>query len=219
VFVQDHLSPEKLKKIERPQTDAALAKRFQIIVLANKGWTAPEVAMAVGLSRRMCQLWIQRYNEHGVDGLHNLEGRGRRPPLTPEQEEQVRHRIENGPLPEGKVCSLSRADVKNILENKFEVCRSLSAVYDLLHRLGYSCLQPRPERYRSGPKLQEAFKRELPGRLSEAAKAHPGNRIRVYRQDEPRFSQQGAITRVWARKVRGRGWFGKRSMNICGSSV
>ena len=34
MFVQDHLSLEKLKKIERSQTDAALAKRFRIIVLA-----------------------------------------------------------------------------------------------------------------------------------------------------------------------------------------
>ena len=200
MFVKDHLPPEKLKKIERSQTDAALAKRFRIIVLAIEGWTATEIAMAVGLARRTCQLWIQRYNEEGVNGLYDREGRGRRSPLTAEQEEQVRRRIEKGPLPKDKVCALRGADIKNILENEFEVCRSLSAVYDLLHRLGYSCLQPRPEHYRSDPELREAFKRELHSQLNEVAQTHPDKLIRVYFQDEARFGQHGSITRVWARK-------------------
>jgi len=51
VFVQDHLTVKKLRKLERSQTDAALAKRFRIIILAIGGWTAPEIAMAVGLAR------------------------------------------------------------------------------------------------------------------------------------------------------------------------
>ena len=200
MFVQDHLTVEKLRKLERSQTDAALAKRFRIIILAIGGWTAPEIAMAVGLARRTCQLWIQRYNEQGVDRLFDREGRGRRPPLTPEQERQMRERIDGGPLPEDKVCSLRGADIKNILENEFDVCRSLSATYDLLHRLGYSCLQPRPEHYKCDRKLQERFKQELPEELGKIAKAHPEKLIRVYFQDEARFGQQGSMTRVWAPK-------------------
>lgn len=200
MFVKDHLSLEKLKKLERSQSDAALAKRFRIILLAIQGWTATDIERAVGLARRTVQLWVGRYNEEGVDGLFDREGRGRRPPLTGEQEEQVRKRIDGGPLPEDKVCSLRGADIKNLLENEFEVCRSLSAVYDLLHRLGYSCLQPRPEHYKSDPELQEKFKRELPKELNKAAKTHPNQRIRVYFQDEARFGQQGSMTRVWAPK-------------------
>jgi len=200
MFVKDHRTLDELKKLERKQTDAALAKRFRIIILAIQGWGANDIEMAVGLARRTVQLWVERYNEKGVDGLMDREGRGRSPALTPEQEQQVCERIDAGPLPEDKVCTLRGADIKNILENEFEVCRSLSTVYDLLHRLGYSCLQPRPKHYRSDPELQEKFKRELPGELSKVAKAHRGKRIRVYFQDEARFGQQGSVTRVWAPK-------------------
>jgi len=200
VFVKDHMTLEKLKKLERSQSDAALAKRFRIIVLAIQGWTATEIEMAVGLARRTVQLWVERYNEEGAKGLFDREGRGRPRQLTAEQEEQIRERIDGGPLPQDKVCTLRGADIKNLLENEFEVCRSLSATYDLLHRLGYECLQPRPEHYKSDPELQEKFKRELPRELSKAEKKHPDKRIRVYFQDEARFGQQGSMTRVWAPK-------------------
>jgi len=199
VEVKDHLALEKLKKLERQQKDAGLAKRFRIVVLAIEVWGAVDIAMAVGLSRRACQTWVQRYNEHGLDGLQDREGRGRRSALTPKQEEQMRERLDAGPKAEDKVCTLCGSDVKNILENEFEICRSLSAVYDLLHRLGYSCLQPRPKHYRADPEAQEKFKEELPYRLKKITAANPGKKIRVYFQDEARFGQQGSITRVWAK--------------------
>lgn len=37
VLVKDHPSPERLNEFERAQTDAALAKRFRIVILAIDG--------------------------------------------------------------------------------------------------------------------------------------------------------------------------------------
>jgi len=200
VEVRDHLTIDKLKKLERQQKDAGLAKRFRIVVLAIEGWGAVDIARALGLSRRACQMWVQRYNEFGLDGLQDREGRGRRPTLTPDQEDQVRERIDAGPTPDDKVCTLRGSDIKNILENEFEICRSLSSVYDLLHRLGYSCLQPRPKHRKADAEAQAAFKEELPKQLAQIAEDHPRKRLRIYFQDEARFGQQGTTTNVWAPK-------------------
>jgi len=41
--------------------------------------------MAVGLSRRICQRWIARYNKQGLAGLDDLRGRKSELPLTEEQ--------------------------------------------------------------------------------------------------------------------------------------
>jgi len=38
----------------------------------------------------------------------------------------------------------------------------------------------------------------LPQRLDEIRRAHPGQQIQVFFQDEARFGQQGTLTRVWA---------------------
>ena len=60
---------EELEKRERQETNARLAKRIRIIILAIRGYTAPAVAMSLGLSRRVVQRWVRRYNDEGISGL------------------------------------------------------------------------------------------------------------------------------------------------------
>jgi transposase len=198
--VKDHLPLSELKRLERVEKDADRAKRLRIIILGQEGWTAPAVAMAVGLSRRICQRWVRRYNDEGLAGLDDQRGRASKPPLTPEQQDQMRRRLDAGPTAEDEVCSLRGKDVQRILAQEFQLLRSLPAVYHLLHRLGYSCLRPRPRHRKADPDKQAEFLREWPQRLQAIAAAHPDRRLRVYFQDESRFGQQGTTTNVWARK-------------------
>jgi transposase len=198
--VKPRLTLEELRRLERAEKDAGLSKRLRVIILAMEGWTAPAVAMAVGLSRRVCQEWVYRFNEQGLAGLEDQRGRQPRSPLTAEQEQQIRRRIEAGPTTEDGVCSLRGADVRRFLEHEFGLIRSLAAVYGLLHRLGYSYLRPRPRHRKADPAAQAAFVRELPDRLRTIAMTHADKRLRVYFQDESRFGQQGTTTNVWAKK-------------------
>jgi transposase len=195
-----HLPLEELVRLERIEKDATRSKRLRIVILAIGGYTAPAIAMSVGLSRRICQRWVARYNAEGLDGLEDRRGQEPEPTLTPQQEQQVCQRLEAGPRPEDQVCSLRGVDMQRILATEFGVQRSLPAVYHLLHRLGYSYLRPRPRHRRADPHAQEEFKRTLPDRLQAVRAAHPGKRLRVYFQDESRFGQQGTTTNVWARR-------------------
>jgi transposase len=198
--VKDHLPLSELKRLERLEKDADRAKRLRIVILGQEGWTAPAVAMAVGLSRRICQRWVRRYNDQGLAGLDDQRGRESKMPLTPQQQDQVRRRLDAGPTAEDEVYSLRGKDVQRILAQEFQLLRSLPAVYRLLHRLGYSYLRPRPRHRRADPAKQAAFLAEWPLRLRAIAEAHPHKRLRVYFQDESRFGQQGTTTNVWARQ-------------------
>jgi len=195
-----HLPLEELVRLERVEKDAARSRRLRVVILALNGFTAPAIAMSVGLSRRICQRWIYRYNEQGLEGLSDRRGRVPRPTLTPEQEAQVCQRLEAGPTPEDQVCSLRGVDVQRILATEFGVLRSLPGVYHLLHHLGYSYLRPRPRHRRANPVAQEQFKLDLPARLQLVHEKYPQQRWRVYFQDESRFGQQGTTTNVWARR-------------------
>jgi transposase len=197
--VEQHLSLAELKQLERSEKNADRARRMRIVILAFEGWTAPAVAMAVGLSRRACQAWVARYNAEGLAGLNEQRGQYARPTLTPEQETQLRERIEAGPRDDDVVCSLRGKDFQQILTSEFGVQRSLAAVYHLLHRLGYSYLRPRPRHRKADPQAVEDFKQQWPERLQAVATQHPAKRLRVYFQDESRFGQQGTTTAVWAR--------------------
>jgi transposase len=198
--VRSHLPLAELERLERIEKDAARSKRLRIIILAINGYTAPAVAMSVGLSRRICQRWVARYNESGLAGLEDRRGQEPQLPLTPKQEALVRQRVEAGSQPEDQVCSLRGVDFQRILAQEFGVLRSLPGVYHLLHRLGYSYLRPRPRHRLANPQVQEEFKREFPARLQAVCEAHPGQRVRVYFQDESRFGQQGTTTNLWARR-------------------
>lgn len=194
------VSLEELERREGREADARLAKRMRVIILAIRGYTAPAVAMSVWLSRRIVQRWVRRYNDEGIPGLKDRRGNHQKKPLRPEQEEGVRRRVEAGPTPDDKVCSLRGADVQRILQQEFGVWRSLSATYQLSHRLGYSYLRPRPKHPKADAEAQAAFLAQLSQRLARIQAAHPDKRLRVFFEDEARFGQQGTTTNVWARR-------------------
>lgn len=198
--VKDHRTLDQLRLLERMEKDADRARRLRIVILAIEGWTAPAIAMATGLSRRICQRWIARYNEQGLEGLHDRRGSESGLPLDDDQQADLRERIDAGPTEADGVCSLRGRDVQRILAEEFGVLRSLSAVYWLLHRLDYSYLRPRPQHRQADPEKVNEFLQHWPERLDEIAAAHPGRRLRVYFQDESRFGQQGTNTNVWARR-------------------
>ncbi len=199
MHVEGHLSLSELKRLERCEKDADRARRLRIVILGMEGWTAPAVGMAVGLSRRVCQTWVARYNAAGLDGLEDQRGSYERMTLTAQQEAELIERIETGPREDDLVCSLRGQDFQQILANEFGVQRSLAAVYHLLHRLGYSYLRPRPRHRKADPQAIADFKQQWPERLAEVSAQHPDKRLRVYFQDESRFGQQGTTTAVWAR--------------------
>jgi transposase len=162
MHVEDHVPLAELKRLARTEREAKLSKRYQIIVLAIEGYTAPAIAMSLGLSRRPCQQWVRRFNEEGLTGLYDKSGRGRPPLLTPEELMRLKKRIDAGPTEADGVCTLRGKDIQRILEVEFGKVRSLDTVYYQLHQIGYSSLTPRPQHRKSDPKAQAAFKKSSP---------------------------------------------------------
>ena len=162
--VVDHHSEQVLQQFAEREPRADRAKRLRTVLLAKQGFTAPEIAICTGFSRRSVQGWVARYNGAGLAGLETTAGGGRKPPLTPEQTEQRRlqRRLDAGPLAEDGACTLRGRDVQRILQREFGRFRSLNAVYGLLHRLGYSSLVLRPQH----PQAATSPRATLPRRMS-----------------------------------------------------
>lgn len=157
--VAAHHSEQQLQQLVNRELRADRARRLRTVLLARQGFTAPEIATCTGFSRRVVQTWVARYNREGLAGLKTKPGRGRKPPLTPAEEEQLKQRLDAGPLPDDGVCALRGKDVRRILQCEFGQLRSLNAVYGLLHRLGYSSLVPRPQHPQADPAAQDEFKK------------------------------------------------------------
>lgn len=160
MHVEPHHTPDQLAELIGAERRAKVARRLDAIRLTLLGHTAAEVAKRVLVTDRQVRTWVARYNDGGADALGDRPGRGRKGPLTGPDVERLKARLRAGPTDaDGGVCALRGEDVVRILKAEFGVTRSLSAVYDLQHRLGFEPLRPRPRHPKADPAAQERFKR------------------------------------------------------------
>src|SRR3954469_14193004 len=200
MHVEDRDSLERVHEAAKQCRKTRAWPRAQALVLAQQGDTAPEIARALGVSRRAVQAWVAAYNRGGLEALPARPHPGRAPILPRDQEARLLERIDAPPRPEDGVCELRGADIRRILEQELGARYSQSGVYKLLHRLHYNDLMPRPQHPDSNPEAQEFFKEIVGEHIAAIAEQHPEDVIQVWHQDEARFGQQGTLTRVWARR-------------------
>jgi putative transposase len=200
MFLADHHTTKQLQELAQALPQKRIWRRAQAVVLAKQGRTARDIADALGCSLKAVKNWVAQYNAGGIEALHERPRSGRPPLLDPAQYPRLKQYLDAPPRPEDGVCTLRGLDVQRILEREFGVLMSLQAVYDLLQRLGYSSLMPRPQHEDANPEVQEFFKEIVVEQIDAIADGHPGQEVQVYFQDEARFGTQGTITRVWARK-------------------
>ena len=79
---------------------ATTPPKDQAIVLAKQGDTAPDIARALGVSRRAVQTWVAAYNRGGLDALPDRPHPGRAPILPRAEEGRFLERSDTPPRPE-----------------------------------------------------------------------------------------------------------------------
>lgn len=157
--VVSHHTLDQLKTLYRTEMNARLARRIQGVYLARMGRICTEIMQVTGAARRTVQQWVAKYNRGGLDELFEKPRSGPPTKLPRNREEKFCQRIANGPTDSDGVSALNGPAIRRILEREFGQTYSLWGVYDLLGRLGYSCLCPRPQHEQAEPQAQEAFKK------------------------------------------------------------
>jgi len=152
----------ELTRRARAERNALQRDRYRAVLLALDGQEAVAIAAALGRSRRSVQDWVYAYRDGGIDDLRPGKSPGRPTKLPRQREAELRARLDAGPRPADGVCTLRGRDVVRILEQEFGVTYSLDGAYDLLERLGYSCLTPRPLHEQADPATREQFKQHAP---------------------------------------------------------
>jgi len=157
-----HHSLAQLQNLYRLERTARLARRIQGIYLAQTGRHCSEIMAVTGTARRTVQQWVAKYNRGGLDELFDNPRPGQPTKLPRNREEEFLRRLEQGPTPADGVRVLNGPAIQRILKREFGPTYSLGGVVDLLHRLGYSYLCPRPRHEQADPAAQEEFKKTFP---------------------------------------------------------
>jgi transposase len=179
MMVQPRDSIGALERAIKRERDGRVRDRLRAVVLAKRGDAHEPIAEQLGMSPRWVEKWVARYNRGGVGALGDRPRSGQPSKLPPEHVDAFKARLNAGPTEaDGGVCALRGPDIRRLLHREFGVRYSLSGVYELLHRLGYSCLRPRPRHRKNDPAAMDAFTRSAPFFSGASATRTPTRRPR-----------------------------------------
>jgi transposase len=151
---------DTLKRRTRVERDAEQRDRLRVVILAIEGLQTADIQRMLGRSRGFVQRWAYAYRDDGLGAVARTPHPGRPARLPAARLDELRARIDAGPTPADGVCTLRGKDVQRIIRDEMGVELSLQSAYNTLHRMGYSCLAPRPRHERQDLATQKKFKEE-----------------------------------------------------------
>lgn len=163
--LRDPADLDTLKQLVRVEADAKQRDRYRVVLIAIEGVDGveqerPQIASITGRSRQFVDAWVGRYRQGGIDQLKPIKQPGRQAYLSKRQQEELRRLLDQGPVEgvDGRSVFFGQ-DIRALIERHFGKTYALSGVYELLKRMNYSWLCPRPRNPQGDPALQEAFKK------------------------------------------------------------
>ena len=89
--------------------------------------------------------WLDRYQKLGVEGLFDFPRSGRSRKLSENDELLLTSRIQNGASAGDEVSVFKAWNIRDLIENEFGVKYAKSSIYNLLKRLNFTRIKPRPK--------------------------------------------------------------------------
>jgi transposase len=175
--------------------------RLMAVERVREGERSSSVIASYGFNRTTIYKWLVVASRagKGLKALHSRPATGRPRTLTPRQEKQVFSWV-NGKDPRqyGLDFGLwTRAMVASLIQQKFAVKLGLTAVGELLAKLGLTPQKPLERAYQRNPEAIEKWKRETYPSMASAAKAQGGE---VYFWDESGFRADTVHGKTWGKK-------------------
>lgn len=176
--------------------------RLTAVERVREGESAAKVIKAYGFNRTTIYKWLNAALQPGlgIRALRSTKATGRPRTLTPRQESQVFRWI-NGrdPRQYGLDFGLwTRAVVVELIEKKFGVKLGLTAVGELLARLGLTPQKPLLRAYQRDPEAIEKWQRETFPAIAKQARAEGAE---IFFWDESGFRADTVHGKTWG--VRG----------------
>ncbi len=150
----------KLKERARTERQAMQRDRLRAVALALEGCDTLAIAKTVARSRAFVQRWAYAYRDGGIEAVFARKRGGDPSKIKGPALEKLKARIDAGPTPADKVCTLRGRDVQRIAREELGADVSLATVYRTLRKMGYSCLAPRPRHEKQDPEAQRKFREE-----------------------------------------------------------
>jgi len=144
---------EALKAAYQGERDLEFRTRLHGLWLLRCGWRLLSVAAAVGIHYRTVQRWVGWYREGGVGNVlsHKMGGKGQRPFLCQEAQQQVAEEVGTGRF-------RTAGEIREWIAERYGVTYKIGGIYSLMHRLRCDPKVPRPIHAKAKPEQQASWK-------------------------------------------------------------
>ena len=195
----EHLMKRDGRKFDHQTLESI---RLMAVERVREGELPADVIASYGFNRTTIYKWIKAAYAPGigVKALRSTRGTGRPRSLTPVQEKQVFRWI-NGrdPRQYGLDFGLwTRTVVAQLIEQKFDVKLGVTAIGELLAKLGLTPQKPLQRAYQRDPEAIEKWQREIYPAIARQARAE---KAEVFFWDESGFRADTVHGKTWG--VRG----------------
>jgi len=147
---------DELRQRIRREANAKQRDRWRAVLLALEGKATAEIMDKLGRSKNFVQRWVYLYRDHGLERIRPIKQTGQPPKLPRDQEQAFLDRLDRDPR------ILRGVDIQKILREQFGASYTLNGAYELLHRLGYKPLKPRPVNPKKKAEEEQAWKDSAP---------------------------------------------------------
>jgi transposase len=129
---------QKLRDALEGWDDTKAVRRVRAIWMSSQGWTVPEIADALDVWRRTVRVWIDKYDEAGLEGIKTKDRSGRPPKADEQYVERLEEVVQTPPREFGYPFSTwTREYLAMHMEKETGTSISARHVGRLLNRLGF----------------------------------------------------------------------------------
>jgi transposase len=192
------LGPALVAEIEaewaQPQEDWARRRLLVVRLIAQHELMVAEIMRIADVSRQTVFTYRDKVVAGGVAGLLKRDWKGARvPTVRGAVAADFIQRLEAGQFRQAR-------DAQVWIKKRTHRTLSESGVRKVLRRLGGKLKVPRKSHAKKDPKKAEAFKLELPARLTAVVGVAPTQPVRLWVLDEHRYGLLPVLRRVWGRR-------------------
>lgn len=153
---------EELVELYKKEKCVKLKERYHALLLMHEFKNCTRVAELLKKSRRTIQLWVNAFNEGGLEAIAPSSPPGRPSRLSESQMEELKADILTHPRELGhEFSNWEGKSVVHHIKKKFGVNLSVRQTQRLLHKLGFTLQRPRYKFPKADPKKRKEFLKDF----------------------------------------------------------
>ena len=161
--IRQDYTADDLRQLARRSRDADWSRRLLALSVIYEGGSRSQAASMGGVGLQIIRDWVERFNQHGPDGLKTGKAKDREPLLNDKQRKALVEAVEKGPVPylDG-VVRWRLVDLVQWLWQEHRISVSRQTLGRELQAMGYRKLTARPKHHAQDGQAIEEFKKTSP---------------------------------------------------------